>query len=55
MTEEIPKQFPSYASSQFASHPQARPLMKLMTRALQGRKGKSIFEARKKRKKTRVV
>lgn len=57
MTDETPTQFPSYAgpSPQFASHHQAKPLAKLMTRALQGRKGKSIFESRKKRKKTRVV
>lgn len=55
MTDETPKQFPTYPSPQFASHQQARPLMKLMGRALQGRKGKSIFEGRKKRKKVRVV
>lgn len=57
MTDEI--QFPSYQTPPApveAPHPKAgRPLLKLMTRALRGRKGKSIWGQPQKRKKPRVI
>lgn len=55
MTDEAPKQFPSYSGPQFASHAHAKPLIKLMTRALQGKRGKSIWSKPAKRKKVKVV
>lgn len=55
MTEDTPQQFPSYSGPQFASHAHAKPLLKLMARALQGRKGKSIWAKPAKRKKARIV
>lgn len=55
MTDEAPKQFPSYSGPQFASHAHAKPLLRLMTRALRGRKGKSIWSRPSKRKKPRIV
>lgn len=57
MTDETPEQFPSYqgAGPQFASHAHAKPLLKLMIRALQGKRGKSIWAKPAKRKKARIV
>lgn len=56
MTDEA-IQFPSYPKPgpSMATHQQAKPIMKLMVRALQGRKGKSIFNNKAKRKKVRVL
>lgn len=59
MPDEKPIQFPSYPNvprgTPIATHHQAKPLMKLMIRALQGRKGKSLFNAKVKKKKVRVI
>lgn len=55
MIDETPQQFPSYAGPQFASNAHAKPMLRLMTRALQGRRGKSIWSKSPKRKKPKIV
>lgn len=55
MTEEkTPTSFPSYTGPQFASHAHAKIMTKLMGRALQGKRGRSIW-TKGKRKKARIV
>lgn len=57
MTDETPAQFPSYAGAgtHFASPAHAKIMTKLMSRALTGKRGKSIWSKSPKRKKPRIV
>lgn len=63
MPDAAPESFPTYQPPTIAKvplaqpHPKAgKPLFKLMTRALRGRKGQSIFSPKHiKRKKPRIV
>lgn len=54
---EAPKQFPTYPQGVPIAHPkQAKPMMKLMSRALRGKLGKGkLFQPTHKRKKPRVI
>lgn len=57
MTDEAPKQFPSYpAGLKVLPHAQAKPMLKLMSRAFKGklRKGK-LFTPQHKKRKVRVI
>lgn len=59
MTDE--PQFPQYpkapsnVTTRFAHPSQAKPLLKLMSRALQGKGKRGLFNHQAKRKKTRVI
>lgn len=59
MTSDLPVQFPQYPAKpqpvQFAHPVQAKPLLKLMTRAFRGKGHKSLFDRRARRRKPRIL
>lgn len=57
MNDAAPERFPKYDAPPplMHSHKQAKPILKLMTRALRGRKGQGLFNRPAKHKKPRIV